>query len=348
MNPKDWFATQRWQPFDFQTEVWAAMGQGRSGLLHATTGSGKTLAVWLGALGRRRPGPGLQVLWLTPMRALAADTTRALQWPLSGLAPMWRVGQRTGDTPTAERARQERRWPEALVTTPESLSLLLTRDDARQLLDGVHTVVVDEWHELIGNKRGVQVQLALARLRRWNPGLMVWGMSATLGNLDEAMHSLLGPPAAAKGCMVRGHAPKPLTVDTLLPPRVDRFPWGGHLGLVMLPTVVKEIEGSGSTLVFTNTRSQAEIWYQALLDAKPQWAGLIALHHGLRWSIVEHKAGRKLIHEVRKACAWYAKGLPGCNRFRERVWRIREPDQALAAAEAFFSELAQSGHASAA
>ena len=140
MNPKDWFATQGWQPFDFQTEVWAAMGQGRSGLLHATTGSGKTLAVWLGALGRRRPGPGLQVLWLTPMRALAADTTRALQWPLSGLAPMWRVGQRTGDTPTAERARQERRWPEALVTTPESLSLLLTRDDARQLLDGVHTV----------------------------------------------------------------------------------------------------------------------------------------------------------------------------------------------------------------
>ena len=276
MNPKDWFATQGWQPFDFQTEVWAAMGQGRSGLLHATTGSGKTLAVWLGALGRRRPGPGLQVLWLTPMRALAADTTRALQWPLSGLAPMWRVGQRTGDTPTAERARQERRWPEALVTTPESLSLLLTRDDARQLLDGVHTVVVDEWHELIGNKRGVQVQLALARLRRWNPACITWGLSATLGHLDQAMATLCGPGAA----LVRGRVPKDLVIDTLAPRDPGRFSWGGHLGAQMQQPVVDEIDGASTALVFTNTRSQAEIWYQLLLEARPDWAGLVALHHG--------------------------------------------------------------------
>ena len=167
-----------------------------------------------------------------------------------------------------------------LVTTPESLSLLMARADAQEQLGRTALVVVDEWHELMGNKRGVQAQLAIARLRRWNPGLRVWGMSATLGNLDEAMHTLLGPTAAPQGRLVRGATPKTLTVDTLLPPTVDRFPWAGHLGLAMLPTVVAEIDASGSTLVFTNTRAQAELWYQALLDARPDWAGQIALHHG--------------------------------------------------------------------
>jgi ATP-dependent helicase Lhr and Lhr-like helicase len=276
-----WFASRGWQPHRFQHEVWAAMLRGDSGLLHASTGSGKTLAVWMGALLRSRaqpaPAPGLQVLWLTPMRALAADTTRALAEPLSSLAPGWRVGQRTGDTPAAERARQDRRMPEALVTTPESLSLLLTRERAAHELAGVHTVVVDEWHELIGNKRGVQVQLALARLKRFNPGLVVWGLSATLGNLAEAMATLTGSEHAT---LVQGLHDKALVIDTLLPVEPGRFSWGGHLGAQMLEPVVREIESSGTTLVFTNTRSQAEIWYQLLLDQRPEWAGLVALHHG--------------------------------------------------------------------
>src|SRR5688572_5374003 len=187
-----WFAARRWQPFDFQGTVWSAMAGGQSGLLHANTGSGKTYAVWFGALARARQGAGPQVLWITPMRALAADTTRALQLPLADVMPSWSVGQRTGDTSSAERAKQDRRMPEALVTTPESLSLMLTRERAVQDLAGVHTVIVDEWHELIGNKRGVQVQLALARLRRWNPQFVVWGLSATLGNLDDALHTLCG------------------------------------------------------------------------------------------------------------------------------------------------------------
>ncbi len=255
------------------------MAAGRSGLLHATTGSGKTYAVWMGALQRARPVkevPGLQVLWLTPMRALAADTARALQWPLPELAPAWAVGTRTGDTPSAERARQDRRFPPALVTTPESLSLMLTRDRAQAELAGVHTVVVDEWHELVANKRGVQVQLALARLRRWNPGLVVWGLSATLGNVEEAMHTLCGPEALR----VQGRVDKALCIDTLLPQDPGRFSWGGHLGAQMLQPVVAEIEASSTALVFTNTRSQAEIWYQLLLQARPDWAGIVALHHG--------------------------------------------------------------------
>ncbi len=253
------------------------MQAGKSGLLHATTGSGKTFAVWLGALLRARPGTGLQVLWLTPMRALAADTTRALLQPLEMLAPGWTVGMRTGDTPSAERARQDRRWPTALVTTPESLSLMLTRENAPQELAGVHTVIVDEWHESIGNKRGVQIQLAIARLRRFNPDLVVWGLSATLGNLHEAMQVLVGP---GPGLLVQGRTPKNLLIDTLLPADPGRFSWGGHLGAQMQQPVVDEIERSSTTLVFTNTRSQAEIWYQLLLTARPDWAGLVALHHG--------------------------------------------------------------------
>ncbi|WP_119291808.1 ligase-associated DNA damage response DEXH box helicase [Azohydromonas sediminis] len=284
VNAEAWFAARGWTPFDFQRRVWAAMAAGASGLLHATTGSGKTHAAWLGALQRaaelgvpmRGTAPPLGLLWLTPMRALAADTVRALREPLADLAPAWSVGLRTGDTPAAERARQDRRLPTALVTTPESLSLLLTRADARERLRGVHTVVVDEWHELIGNKRGVQVQLALARLKRWNPALVTWGLSATLGNLDEAMHTLVG----AGGTLVQGRLDKPLVIDTLLPHEPGRFSWGGHLGAQMLPPVVDEVERSSTTLVFTNTRSQAEIWYQLLLAARPDWAGLVALHHG--------------------------------------------------------------------
>jgi ATP-dependent Lhr-like helicase len=276
-HPEDWFAAQHFVPFDFQRQVWAAMAAGESGLLHATTGSGKTYAAWLGALARRTAHPGLQVLWITPMRALAADSARALREPLAALAPDWRVGLRTGDSPSAERAAQDRRLPQALVTTPESLSLLLTRELARRDLSGVHTVVVDEWHELIGSKRGVQVQLALARLRRWNPALAVWGLSATLGNLTDAMHALVGHVG---GRLVRGRLDKRLVIDTLLPHDPGRFSWAGHLGAQLQPAVVDEIERSGTTLVFTNTRSQAEIWYQMLLAARPDWAGLVALHHG--------------------------------------------------------------------
>ena len=310
------------------------MAQGHSGLLHATTGSGKTYAVWLGAVQllassaqhgiaaksaaknaaksaaaaptsakrtRTQDAAALTVIWLTPMRALAADTAQALQTPLADIAPNWVVGLRTGDTSSAERAAQQKRLPTALVTTPESLSLLLSRADAEATLGRTALVVVDEWHELMGNKRGVQVQLALARLRRWNPKLMVWGMSATLGNLDQALRTLLGydpigtvqvasngttplvnltrsTPRA--GLLVQGETAKNTVIDTLLPPHAERFPWAGHVGLTMLHQVVEALDASASSLVFTNTRAQAELWYQALLDARPDWAGAIALHHG--------------------------------------------------------------------
>ncbi|MGO0793046.1 ligase-associated DNA damage response DEXH box helicase [Herbaspirillum seropedicae] len=285
-----WFQRRGWQVFDFQREVWQAAQQGRSGLLHASTGSGKTYAVWFGALLHAQPHlgqptqgattNGLRVLWITPMRALAADTLRALQEPLPELLPHWHAGMRTGDTGSSERARQMKALPQVLVTTPESLSLLLSQADARQRFGKLDAVIVDEWHELMGNKRGVQVQLALARLRRWRPQMVVWGLSATLGNLEQSLQALLGPDQAAQGVLVRGQQRKRILIDTLLPPQPARFAWAGHLGLQMLPGVVAEIDSSNSTLVFTNTRSQAELWYQNLLEARPDWAGLIALHHG--------------------------------------------------------------------
>ncbi len=257
------------------------MAEGRSGLLHANTGSGKTLAVWGGALQVARPeARGLQWLWLTPMRALAADTCQALQAPLAAVLPGWKLGLRTGDTPSAERARQDRAWPQVLVTTPESLSLMLSRPDAAQRFAGLQGVVVDEWHELLGNKRGVQVQLALARLQGWRPRLCVWGISATLGDLNQALRALLPGEAVQSAVMVQGRVDKTLQIDTLLPAQPSALSWAGHLGSPMVAPLVDELASASTTLVFTNTRSQAELWYQALLDARPDWAGLVALHHG--------------------------------------------------------------------
>ena len=251
------------------------------------------------------PAPqGLRVLWLTPLRALAADTEAALRAPLDELGLPWTLESRTGDTPTALRARQGKRLPTALVTTPESLSLLLARDDAPQLFANLRAVIVDEWHELLATKRGVQVELALARLRHFRPALRTWGLSATLGNLEVAANALLGsatdketrdtrhetpysdssglasPPLASPPLLVRGLAPKTIVIDALLPATMERFPWAGHLGLRMLPQVAAAIDDAASALVFTNTRAQTEQWYGALLEARPDWAGIIALHHG--------------------------------------------------------------------
>lgn len=281
-----WFSAQGWQPFDYQTQVWASFQKGHSGLLHATTGAGKTLAVWLGALLRvaqlpRPRGAATQIMWITPMRALAADSTKALQKSLTALAGDCDVALQTGDTDSAARAAILRKPPFALVTTPESLTLMFTRASSQPNLSKLQVLVVDEWHELIGNKRGVQLQLAIARLAAINPGLQVWGLSATLGNLQAAKDVLLHPVKhQGKSTLVQGKLPKQLIIDSLIPDAFDRFPWGGHLGLKQLEFVAQEIDQSVSTLVFTNTRSQAEIWYQALLDARPQYAGALALHHG--------------------------------------------------------------------
>ena len=280
-----WFGTLGYTPFPFQREVWAAYARGESGLIHAPTGMGKTYAAWLGPLvlgaaGTASDPPPLTVLWLTPLRALAQDTGLALARAAAALQPHWTIDVRTGDTSSAARARQQRRLPSALVTTPESLTLLLARDDWRERFANLAAVVVDEWHELMASKRGVQVELALARLRNRAPSLRVWGLSATLANLDEALACLVGPAHARASRIVEGLSVKEIAIDTARPPTIERFPWGGHIGLKLLPQVVRAIDHARSTLIFTNVRSATEIWYQALLEARPDWAGQIALHHG--------------------------------------------------------------------
>jgi ATP-dependent helicase Lhr and Lhr-like helicase len=294
---RDWFTAQGWQPFPFQDEVWEAYLNGESGLIHSPTGTGKTYAAWLGSLmawvadnpppyktRKRKETPPLTVLWITPLRALAADTAQALQAPLDTLGIPWSLETRTGDTSSTVRGRQRRRLPTALITTPESLSLLLSRENAHELFSDLRCVVVDEWHELMSTKRGVQTELGLARLRHWNPDLRLWGLSATMGNLDVAMRALLGmgdseTGEVKPGRLVRGDINKTIRIDSIIPNTIERFPWAGHLGTRLLPQVLRRVEEAHSTLIFTNTRAQTEIWYQAILDAKPEWAGSIALHH---------------------------------------------------------------------
>lgn len=285
----DWFANQNWKAFPFQKQVWRDYLAGKSGLIHAATGTGKTYAAFGGplinALKRRsatskRKASRCRVIWITPLRALATDLAHALNRPLQDLELEWTVETRTGDTPAAVRNRQARRLPEVLITTPESLTLLLSRKNGKELLDDLECVIVDEWHELLATKRGVQTELALSRLRMWNPQLRVWGLSATIGNLNEAADVLMGASPLEPPVFVAGAKRKKYRISTLIPDSIERFPWAGHLGLKQLPGIVERIDEAGTSLVFTNTRSQAEIWYQSILKQRPDWAGQLALHHG--------------------------------------------------------------------
>ncbi|MBO6779335.1 MAG: ligase-associated DNA damage response DEXH box helicase [Rhodothermales bacterium] len=280
-----WFDARGWTPFPFQQEVWRKYLAGESGLIHAATGYGKTYAAWFGPLLKAlrdgdEGGGGIRVLWITPLRALVNDTMKSLQAPLDDLEIPWRVERRTGDTSADTKSRQRDRLPEVLVTTPESLSLLLTYANLKDEFASLEAVIVDEWHELLGSKRGSQAELCLARLRRWCPAVRLWGVSATISNLDEALRVLVGTERAGTGAVVRGRESKKVVVDALLPAQVERFQWTGHVGKNMAGAVADQIDEVSTSLVFTNTRSNAEIWYHELLARRPEWAGRIAVHHG--------------------------------------------------------------------
>lgn len=287
-----WFASRGWAPLAFQKAMWRHYLAGESGLLHTPTGSGKTLAMFGGPLlqalhdppprttrGRAKtPVPVLQVLWITPLRALAADTARALREPLDALGLDWQVGLRTGDASARDKRLAREGQLDVLVTTPESLALLLSYPDTMARLQHLRCVVVDEWHELLGNKRGVLLQLNLRRLRDALPALQVWGLSATLGNLDEARDVLL--PDVPDAPLVAGARPRPVSVETLLPAQGERFPWAGHLGLSQLQRVLEKLLAVRTSLLFTNTRAHAELWHQALSAVWPEDPDTLALHHG--------------------------------------------------------------------
>ncbi|WMD22085.1 ligase-associated DNA damage response DEXH box helicase [Achromobacter seleniivolatilans] len=283
----EWFAARGWKAAAFQRETWRRYLAGESGLLHTPTGSGKTMAAFGGPLletladSALRPlpaGAGPRVLWVTPLRALAADTARALTQTALDLNIGWTVALRTGDASSRDKRLARQGKADVLVITPESLALLLSYPDTSARFGGLRCIVVDEWHELLGNKRGVLLQLCLARLRQMSPGARTWGLSATLGNLEEARAVLL--PHAPASALVAGARPRKITISTLLPPGNGALPWAGHLGLSQLPRVFKRLFDVRASLVFTNTRAQAELWHRALESIWPEDPSTLALHHG--------------------------------------------------------------------
>ena len=279
---EQWFKSQNWEVQAFQKQCWKAYSQGKSGMLHAPTGSGKTYALWGGIveeISRSKILPkGLHALWITPLRALGVEIQNATQKMISDINPELQVGLRTADTPQSQRTKLLKTPPFGLVTTPESVHVLLGNKEHQKYFKQLRVVVVDEWHELLGSKRGVQVELALVYLRSIIPNLRVWGISATLGNKELAREILLGP--TDNFTVVEAKIQKKIRVHSLLPKTMERFPWRGHLGTQLLPQVLKIIEKNKSTLIFTNTRAQCEIWFHRLLDEAPNLAGSIAMHHG--------------------------------------------------------------------
>ncbi|MCC6759908.1 MAG: DUF559 domain-containing protein [Chitinophagaceae bacterium] len=324
----NWLAGKGLSPFAFQQETWQHMLRGESGIVNAPTGCGKTFSVFLGTIiqfidahatdWQKQKHNGLQLLWITPLRALAKDLGRAMQEAINDIGLPWQVGIRNGDTDTSERARQKKQMPEVLIITPESLQLLLAMKGHLSFFTQLKVIAVDEWHELLGSKRGVQVELAIAYLQgqyaaghlqqykddtllahlplgrgrllsaggegsyhlpTTNHHPLLWGISATIGNLDEAREVLLRP-LQQPGVIVKAQMRKDIAVHSIIPDEIEKYPWAGHLGIKLAEKVVPIIERSNTTLIFINTRGMAERWYQTLLDVAPQLAGAIALHHG--------------------------------------------------------------------
>ncbi len=288
---RNWFDRQGWKPFPFQEQTWKAYLKGRNGLLNAPTGSGKTFALWFPIIleyirnnpeYRSHHTKGLKAIWITPLKALSLEIKQSAERVNEDLGTQLTVGIRTGDTSTSERAKQKKNIPDLLITTPESLHLLLGTKGYKKVFASCQAVIVDEWHELLGTKRGVQMELGLSRLKGICAGIKIWGISATIGNLDQARQVLLGPESAAyhNSILIRANLKKKITVRSILPKVMETFPWYGHLGLHLLDSVIPIIQNSKTTLLFTNTRSQCEIWFQKLLEKYPELAGEIAMHHG--------------------------------------------------------------------
>jgi len=297
-----WLDSKGLSPFTFQQETWQHIINKKSGLVNAPTGCGKTFSVFLGAVidfinehpknYKTKSKNNLQLLWITPLRALATDIGRAMEEVLDELGMNWKVAIRNGDTSIADRQKQKRQMPEVLIITPESLHLLLAQKNYPDVFKSLKIIAVDEWHELIGSKRGVQVELAVSRIVNCqssitNDQLSIWGISATIGNLQQAKEVLLSPISFTHnrytpgfGETVTAQIDKPLQIESVFPDEIEKFPWAGHLGIKLVDKVIPIIMQSKTTLIFINTRGMSELWYQALLTACPELAGAIALHHG--------------------------------------------------------------------
>ena len=282
----DWFDELGWNVFPFQQETWDAFISGYSGIVNAPTGSGKTYALFFGAVlsylyknsGKKKRGP--LIIWVSPIRALTKEIKQSTERAIKALDLDWQVGIRSGDTSTAERKKQLQNPPEVLITTPESLHVIMATKGYSRFYKNVHAIIFDEWHELMGSKRGVQCELAISRMKGLSKDLMVWGISATIGNLEEAVEVLLGASYSTSSKLIRANIKKDTSVKPIFPDNVEEYSWSGHLGLKLADKLIPIIQESKTTLIFTNTRAQSEIWYQRLLELMPDLAGAMAMHHG--------------------------------------------------------------------
>lgn len=309
----DWLSSKNLKPFAYQQETWQHIINGKSGLVNAPTGTGKTFSVFLGSLiqfinnnpknYQSKSKNKLQLIWITPLRALAKDIGRAMEEVINELGMQWKIGIRNGDTSITDRQKQKKQMPEVLIITPESLHLLLAQKNYSEIFETLKIITVDEWHELIGSKRGVQVELAISRiigvrsskfevpgsenstsnLKLQTSNFSLWGISATIGNLNQAMEVLLAPLAkwrGAAGEVVRANLQKQIEVESIIPDEIEKYPWAGHLGIKLAEKILPIISQSKTTLIFINTRGMSELWYQTLLRIAPELSGAIALHHG--------------------------------------------------------------------
>ncbi|MFZ0598130.1 MAG: ligase-associated DNA damage response DEXH box helicase, partial [Flavobacterium sp.] len=275
----------------FQTQTWTAFLQGKNGLLNAPTGSGKTYALWLPIVlnyikdnpnYKTKHTPGLKAIWITPLRSLSVEIKQAAERVVNDLGTKMTVGIRSGDTSASERAKQKGKMPDLLVTTPESLQLLLATKGYDKIFANCTAIVIDEWHELLGTKRGVQTELGLSRLKAIAPKMRIWGISATIGNLQQAQEVLLGVDSEAynNSVLIKAQIHKKIKVISIIPDKMETYPWRGHMGLHLIDEVAKIVKASKTTLIFTNVRSACEIWFQRLLEKYPEFAGEMAMHHG--------------------------------------------------------------------
>jgi ATP-dependent helicase Lhr and Lhr-like helicase len=341
---KSWLSNQKRKPFSFQEQTWQHIINGESGLVNAPTGFGKTYSVFLGALIQfinnnptdysTKKNNGLQLLWVTPLRALAKDIERAMNEVVFELGMQWKIASRNGDTSTSDRAKQKRNLPEVFIITPESLHLFLAQKNYADTFQHLKIIAVDEWHELLGSKRGVQVELAVSRIAglkvegsrfkvqsansssvhehsltqntrlvtidkketfkkekkhqaeqtlNLEPSTLnsisVWGISATIGNLEEAKDVLLSA-LKTEGIIVKANVQKKFEIHSIIPEEIEKYPWAGHLGIKLAHTILPIIDKYKTTLLFINTRGMSETWYQTVLDIAPELAGAVALHHG--------------------------------------------------------------------
>jgi len=306
----NWLAAKGHHPFLFQEQTWQEIILGKSGLVNAPTGCGKTFSVFLGAVidfinqhpdsYQTKIKSGLQLIWITPLRALAKDIGRAMEEVILELGMNWKVGIRNGDTTMSDRQKQKRQMPEVLIITPESLHLLLAQKNYPEVFKSLKILAVDEWHELLGSKRGVQVELAISRIigcrktkevavassqkhKIVTNKLSIWGISATIGNLEQAKEVLLASlnnNGSSAGKIIKAIVNKKIEIESIIPDEIEKYPWAGHLGLKLVEKVIPIINNSKTTLIFINTRGMTERWYQALLNVAPELSGAIALHHG--------------------------------------------------------------------